>query len=92
MKKLEMGKTMSLGISNQTEKDRQLYELAKQYHNKVLEYYQKICRLRAVAMPIDAYEHNLINLNALTVRKRLLDENPDIEQSELLKAISMYVD
>lgn len=78
-----------------TEKDHRLYELAKQYHEETEAYDKTVCSVqneRGVAMPIDAYEHGLINRNALKVRKRLLDDNPDIGRTELHRAISKYVD
>jgi hypothetical protein len=78
-----------------TEKDHRLYELAKQYHEETEAYDQTVCSVkneRGVAMPIDAYEYGLINRNALKVRKRLLDANPDIGSTELHRAISKYAD
>ena len=78
-----------------TEKDRRLYDLAKQYHEETEAHDQTVCSVkneRGVAMPIEAYEHGLINRNALKVRKRLLDENPDIGRKELHRAISRYAD
>ena len=77
------------------EKDRRLYELAKQYHEETEAYDQTVCIGRTesgIAMPIDTYEFGLINRNALRVRKRLLDSNPDIEREELHSAISRYAD
>lgn len=78
-----------------TEKDHRLYKLVKQYREETEGYDQAVCSAkneRGVAMPVDAYEHGLINRNALKVRKRLLDENPDIDRTELRKAISRYAD
>jgi len=78
-----------------TEKDQRLHILAKQYHEETEAYDQTVCSAkndRGVAMPIDAYEHGLINRNALKVRKRLFDENPDIGRKELHRAISRYAD
>jgi hypothetical protein len=74
-----------------TEKDRQLYELAKQYHEETEAYDQTVCSgrtERGIAMPIDAYEYGLINRSALKMRKRLLDNNPGIGREELNRAIS----
>ena len=76
-----------------TEKDSRLYELAKQYHEETEYYDQAVCSgrtERGIAIPIDAYEHGLINRNAMKMRKRLLDENPDIWRGELDRAISRY--
>lgn len=78
-----------------TEKDQRLWELAKQYHEETEAYDQRVCSgrtERGVAMPVNAYEHGLINRNALAVRKRLLDENQDIERGEFHRAISRYAD
>lgn len=76
-----------------TEKDQRLHELAKQYHEETEAYDRTVCsskNKRGVAMPVDYYEHGLINRNALRVRKRLLDENPEIGREELHMAISRY--
>jgi len=78
------------GVFILTEKDCRLYSLAKQYHEETEAYDQTVCRgrdKRGVAMPVDAYEHGLINRHALAVRKRLLDENQDIDRKELHRAI-----
>ncbi len=78
-----------------TEKDRRLYELAKQYHEETEGYDQTVCSCRndrGIAMPATRYELGLINRNALKVRKRLLDENPAIGRTELYRAISRYPD
>ena len=78
-----------------TEKDRLLYDLAKQYHEETEAYDQTVCSAkndRGVAIPIDAYEHGLINRNAMKVLKRLLADNPDIVREELHKAIGRYAD
>ena len=84
---------MLYGDFTPTEKDRRLYELAKQYHEETEAYDQTVCSgrtERGIAMPINAYEHRLINRNALKMRKRLLDDNPDIGREELHRAISRY--
>ena len=78
-----------------TEKDRRLYELARQYHEETEAYDQTVCsgrNDRGVAMPVDVYEHGLINRNALKVRAQILKDNPCIERNELHKAIIRYVD
>lgn len=76
-----------------SKKDQRLHSLAKQYHEETEAYDQKVCSARnerGIAMPIDVYEHRLISRNALKVRKRLLDDNPDIAREELHLAISRY--
>ena len=78
-----------------TEKDRRLYDLAKQYHEETEAYDQTVCSVkneRGVAMPKDYYELRLIGQNALKVRKRLINETPDIGRTELHMAISRYAD
>ena len=82
------------GNFTQTKKDR-LRELARQYKDETESYDKTVCigrTERGIAMPIDAYEHRLINLNALNVLKRLLNDNSDILRKELLWAISRYND
>lgn len=76
-----------------TEKDRRLYKLAKQYHDETESYDKSVCSIiddRGVAMPANIYEQRMINRNALKVRQRLLESNPEIEPSELHRAISVH--
>ena len=76
-----------------TEKYHRIYDIAKQYHEETEAYDQAVCRAkneRGVAIPTDAYELRLINSNALKVRNRLLNENPDIDQRELYKVIRRF--
>lgn len=77
-----------------TEKDRKLYDLAKQYHDETELYDRGVCSGRTddgIAMPVDNYELVMINRNAHKVRKRLLKENPGIESAELNRAIGRYI-
>lgn len=79
-----------------TDEDYQrLYALAQQYHEEAEAYDQIVCSVRnkrGVAMPKDYYELRLINQNAIKVRKRLINENPDIDQREFRKLISRFPD
>ena len=75
------------------EKDRRLYELAKQYHAEAEAYDQSVCigrNERSIAMPVNSYELRLINRNALKIRERLLKDNPDITRTELNRAIRRH--
>lgn len=88
-------KRLLYGDFKPTEKDRRLYELAKQYHDETEAYDQTVCSGRTeqgVAMPINPYQFGMINRNAIQVQKRLLKENPDIDTKELLTAIRRYPD
>ena len=81
------------GYFTPTERDRLLYELAKQFHDETEAYDLTVCtgrNERGVAMPVGAYERGLIYRNALAVRRRLLDENRDIGREELNRAIGKY--
>ena len=78
-----------------SEKDHRLHCLAKIYHEETEAYDQTVCSARnerGVAIPIGGYELRLINQNALKVRRRLLNENPDISPRELHNVISRYPD
>lgn len=72
---------MSLNFSHpDAEKEKQLYELAQEYHRQTEAYDRMVCTGRihedGGIMPATAREHGLINRNALATRKRLFEENP----------------
>ena len=76
-----------------TEKDRRLYELARQYHAEAEAYDQSVCtgrNERGIAIPVNSYELVSINRNALKIKERLLRDNPDIARTELNRAISRH--
>lgn len=78
-----------------SERDARLYELAAKYHQSCEAYDQMICTgpvRYGEIYPATPAEFNLINKNALKVRKAILDEavNDGFSHAEILKAIRQF--
>ena len=69
-----------------SERDLRIQRLAKEYLEQTEAYDQRICSLRdgqGIAMPLGCQERALIDNNARSFRRHLLNTNPDIEAREL---------
>lgn len=74
-----------------SEEDIKLAELAKFYHDTCEAYDESVCSGRSkydgCAMPTNRHELELINRNASNVLKSIYENNPDINPSDIKKAI-----
>lgn len=75
-----------------SERDARLYQLAANYHRSCEAYDRMICTgpvRYGEILPATRQEFNLINKNALKVRKNILEEavNEGFSHAEVLKAI-----
>lgn len=72
---MDFGKQF-MGTFEISEKDRFLYDLAQQYHERCEAYDQTVCtgRRDGIAIPRDSEQLGLINRHALQVRRELLQQ------------------
>ena len=86
-------KSFYMGTWEPSEKDNRLHQIAKQYHEETEAYDKTVCSAvneRGIAIPTNSDEQRSINRNALKVRERLVNQNLDVNSSEIRKAIRTY--
>lgn len=95
MDNLEEFNRQYMGTFEISEKDIELQNIAKQYHDACDKYDDHVCtgwsHSDNCSMPVNNRQLQLVNRNAQLVRLRLVRENQQFTSDEIRKAISRYV-
>lgn len=95
MNHLEEFNRLYIGTFEMSEKDIELQNIAKQYHDACDKYDDTVCtgwsHRDGCSMPVNNRQLQLVNRNAQLVRLRLVKENQQFTSDEIRKAISAYV-